>query len=74
MHCIHLSVFCLPLVLNKEGVKLPLAVPHSLEQLQMFPISDRDGRTGGSGLCCRLLSVFGWFLCNMTLTGFFFRN
>ena len=51
---------------------LPLAVPHSLEQLHMFPISIRDGQTGCSGLCCRQVSTFGWFLCNMTLT--FFRE
>ena len=44
MHGIHSSVFCLPLLLNRDSVKLPLAVPHSLEQLHMFPINDKDGR------------------------------
>ena len=29
----------------------------SLEQLHIFPISDRDGRTSCSRLCCRLLSM-----------------
>ena len=41
MHCIHPSDFCLPLLLNGNSVEVPLAVPHSLEQLHMFPISDR---------------------------------
>ena len=59
MHGIHSSVFCLPLLLNRDSVELPLAVPHSLEQLHTFPISDRDGRTGCSRLCCGLLSTFG---------------
>ena len=61
MHCIRSSGFCLPLLLNRGSVELPLAVPQSLEQLHMFPISDRDGRTGCSRLwlCCRLLSTFG---------------
>ena len=39
MYCIASSVFCLPLLLNKDGVQLPLAVPQSLEQLHMFPIA-----------------------------------
>ena len=53
MYCIASSIFCLPLLLNRDSVELPLAVPQSLEQLHMFPISDKDGQTGycklGSG-------------------------
>ena len=59
MHCIHSSVICPPLLLNRDSVKLPPAVPHSIELLHMLPISDRDGRAGRSGLRCRLLSTFG---------------
>ena len=51
MHCIHSSVFWLPVLLNRDNVKLPLMVPQSLELLHMFPISDRDGRAGYSRLC-----------------------
>ena len=56
MHGIHPSVIWLPLLLNRDSVKLPLK---SLELLYMFPISHRDGRTGCSKLCCRLHCTFG---------------
>jgi len=59
MQCIHSSVICLPLLLNRDSVQLPLTVPHRLELLHMLPISDRQGRAGCSWLCCRLLSTFG---------------
>ena len=68
MHSIHSSVLCMPLVLHRDSVKLPLTVPQSLEQLHMFPISDRDGCTGCSRLCCSLLSTFGCrFRCTFFL-------
>ena len=49
----------MPLLLNRDSVKLLFPVPHSLEQLHMLAISHRDGRSGCSRLRCRLLSTFG---------------
>jgi len=37
LHCIHSSVFWLPILLDRDSVKLPLMVPQSLELLHMFP-------------------------------------
>ena len=40
MHCIRSSVLYLPLHLNRDSVKLPLAAPHSFEQLHIYSISN----------------------------------
>ena len=37
------SVCCIPLLLNRDSVKLLFPVAHSLEQLHMLPINHRDG-------------------------------
>ena len=46
-----------PLLLNMDSVKRPLAIPHSLDLLHMLPISNRNGRANFAQTTSLSLSI-----------------
>ena len=59
MHCIHSSAICLPLMLNRDTVKLPCTIAHSTELLHSCPSATGmdELAAAGLGLGARLATV-----------------
>jgi hypothetical protein len=59
IHCIHSSAICLPLMLNRDTVKLPRTIAHSPELLHSCPSATGmdELAAAGLGLGARLATV-----------------